>query len=167
MLDTPWMRVVSKRVVRPGAPSEDYLVVDTGDWAVICPRTADGRFVMVEQFRPAVEHRLLEFPAGRIDPGETAAVSIRRELREETGYNARRLMPLGSYFGDTGRLSNRAHLFYGEVEVAERWTPEPDLTVKRFTAGEIDRMVTDGGIAGLHHVALWLVVKAAGLGGSS
>jgi len=163
VFDSRWVRVVSKRVVWPDGATADYFIVDEGDWALICPRAPDGRFILVDQFRPAVEHRLLEFPAGQIDPGETAAASIERELREETGHRVVRLVALGSYWGDTGRLGNRAHLFYADVEPVSDWTPEPGVVAARFTAGEIDRMVSDGRLAALHHVGLWLLVKGAGL----
>lgn len=161
VFETPWMRVTSKPVVfRPGAPAEDYFVVEVGDWSVICPRLPDGRFVLVEQFRPAIDQRLLEFPAGEIDHGETPAASIERELLEETGYRTTRLVPLGSYFADTGRQNNRAHLFYGELEAVPSSAPEPGLAVEYLTAEDIDRRVADGRLGGLHHVALWLLVKA-------
>jgi ADP-ribose pyrophosphatase len=164
VFDTPWMRVVSKRATpRPGATAEDYFVVETEDWTVICPRTADGRFILVDQFRPAVERRLVEFPAGGIDLGESPAASVERELREETGHRIVRLVPLGCYFGDTGRLSNRAHLFFADVEPVGDWTPEPGLVTVSCTSQEIDRKVSDGALAALHHVALWLLVKRAGL----
>jgi ADP-ribose pyrophosphatase len=154
------MRVVSKRVaLQPGAGPEDYFVVEVGDWALVCPRTADGRFVMVEQYRPAVGRSMLEFPSGRIDPGETATQSIRRELLEETGHRAVRLVSLGSYFADTGRLSNRGHLFFADVEPISAWTPEPGLDARTVPADEIDRMAATGRI-GLHQVGLWLLVKA-------
>jgi ADP-ribose pyrophosphatase len=126
---------------------------------VICPRAPDGRFILVDQYRPAVERRLLEFPAGRIDPGETAASSIARELIEEAGHRIVKLVALGSYFGDTGRLSNRAHLFYADVEPVEGWVPEPGVVASGFAAEEIDRMVADGRLAALHHVALWLLAR--------
>ncbi len=159
--DNRWMRVVSEQVrLRPGAAPEEYYVVEVPDWAVICPRTPDGRFILVEQYRPAVDRLVLEFPAGEIDPGETAAAAIERELFEETGHRPVRLMPLGNYFVDTGRLSNRAHLFFGQVEAAAGWTPEPGLVVRFVAPAEIDRMVADGRLGGLHHVALWLLVKA-------
>src|SRR5271169_5955803 len=88
VFESAWMRVVSKRVaLQPDAAPEDYFVVEAGDWAAICPRTADGRFVLVEQYRPAVERRVLEFPAGTIDPGESPAAAIRRELIEEAGHS--------------------------------------------------------------------------------
>jgi 8-oxo-dGTP pyrophosphatase MutT (NUDIX family) len=165
LFDSPWVRLVSKRLpLRPRAPREDYFVVETDDWAAICPRTADGRFVMVEQYRPALDRRLLEFPAGRIDPGETAAASIQRELAEEAGQRVVRLVTLGSYFADTGRLSNQAHLFFADVAPIPDWTPEPGLDAQSFAADEIDRMVADQRL-GLHHVGLWQLVKAAGLVG--
>jgi ADP-ribose pyrophosphatase len=161
VLETPWIRVVSKPIVRPSDQrTEPYYVVEAGDWSMICPRRADGRFVMIEQFRPAVGCTVLEFPAGGIDPGETAETSIARELIEETGYRAVRLVPLGAYFADTGRLNNRTHLFFGDVEAAAGATPEPGLTVRDFTAADIDRMVQDGRLAALHHVGLWLMVRA-------
>jgi ADP-ribose pyrophosphatase len=164
VFDTPWMRVVSKRLpLRPAAAPESYFVVEVDDWTVVCPRMADGRIIMVQQYRPSVERDLLEFPAGMIDPGETAAASIERELLEETGHRARRLVPLGSYFADTGRLNSRAHLFYADVEAIQTSPPESGIICKTFTADEIDTMVRDGGICALHHVALWLLVQSTGL----
>ena len=60
----------------------------TPEAAVIIARTRpDDRIVLISQFRPAVGAECLEFPAGLIDPGETAAESAVRELREETGYH--------------------------------------------------------------------------------
>jgi len=167
VLDNPWLRVVSKRVApHPGAPPEDYFVVEVTDWAMICPRTADGRFVLVEQYRPAVERSVLEFPAGRLDPGEAPADTIRRELVEETGHRVTRLMPLGSYFTDTGRLNNRAHAFYGDVEAVDDWMPEPGVVPVLLTALEIDRLIGEGRIVSLHHVGLWLLAKTTGLTGA-
>jgi ADP-ribose pyrophosphatase len=166
LVETPWMRVVRRRVrLRPGAAPEDYDIVESVDWAMICARAPDGRFVMVVQDRPAIRRRQPEFPAGRIDPGETASASIRRELVEETGHAVKRLVRLGPFFADTGRLTNRAHLFFGEVVPVARWTPEPGVTVRHVTARQVDRMIADGRISALHHVGLWLLVKARGLVG--
>ncbi|MBV8166336.1 MAG: NUDIX hydrolase [Alphaproteobacteria bacterium] len=152
--------MISKRVrLRPGAALEDYYVVVVDDWALVCPRLADGRFVMVEQKRPAVGRRMLEFPSGSIDPGETPAQAVRRELIEETGYRARRLVSLGSYLTDTGRLSNRGYLYFADVVPVGGWTPEPGVDAVTMTAEEIDRRVAEGRL-GLHQVALWLLVKA-------
>lgn len=56
--------------------------------AVIVPCLSDGRYVLVRQFRYALGRETLEFPAGRLDPGEDPLTCAQRELREETGYEA-------------------------------------------------------------------------------
>ncbi len=43
---------------------------------------------MVRQFRYALERETLEIPAGKVDPGEKPEECVRRELLEETGYEA-------------------------------------------------------------------------------
>lgn len=49
----------------------------------------DGRVVLERQYRYPVQSVMIEFPAGKLDPGEASLVCAQRELREETGYSAR------------------------------------------------------------------------------
>src|SRR6185312_8890051 len=55
----------------------------------IIPITREGKMVLVEQYRKALERSLIEIPAGKIDPGEAPEVTAVRELEEETGYGAK------------------------------------------------------------------------------
>lgn len=55
----------------------------------VIPLLDDGRMVLVRQYRYPVGRVLLEFPAGKRDPGESLLGCARRELLEETGYTAR------------------------------------------------------------------------------
>lgn len=76
-----------------------------GEWACIrhpggalaVPVTADGQLVLVRQYRFALQGRLLEFPAGTLEPDEEPAVTIAREIAEETGYIAHRWQRLGEF----------------------------------------------------------------------
>ena len=68
---------------------------------VIVPLLDDGRLLLERQYRYPLKQVLLEFPAGKIDPGEATFETARRELREETGYRA-------AEWALAGRLHNAA-----------------------------------------------------------
>jgi ADP-ribose pyrophosphatase len=53
------------------------------------PLLDDGRLVLERQYRWPMQRVMIEFPAGKIDPGEDPLACARRELLEETGYTAR------------------------------------------------------------------------------
>jgi ADP-ribose pyrophosphatase len=55
---------------------------------MIIPMLDDGRLVLERQFRYPVGEVMIEFPAGKIDPGEDRLACAKRELLEETGYSA-------------------------------------------------------------------------------
>jgi ADP-ribose pyrophosphatase len=56
---------------------------------VIIPMLDDGRLVVERQFRYPIGEVMIEFPAGKLDPGEDRLACAQRELLEETGYSAR------------------------------------------------------------------------------
>lgn len=67
----------------------DFVCHKKGGGACIVPVLADGRILMVRQYRPAIDRETLELPAGAVDVGDaTTEDTARRELREETGYTA-------------------------------------------------------------------------------
>ena len=55
----------------------------------------DGRLVLERQFRYPMHAVMIEFPAGKLDPGEASLVCAQRELLEETGYTARQWAKAG------------------------------------------------------------------------
>ena len=71
-----------------GSQATREYIVHPGAVAVV-PLLDDGRLVMERQFRYAVGRVLLEFPAGKLDAGESPQACGQRELLEETGYQAR------------------------------------------------------------------------------
>ncbi len=162
--DTPWVRLTRKTVdFGLGTPAAEYFALELPDYTAICPRTRAGKIIIVRQYRPAIERYSWEFPAGLIDKAETPETSIQRELVEEAGYRVSKLVSLGTFFPDVGRLSNKSHHFFGEVEAVEGWSAEPGITMAQVTPAELDDMIADGTFCFLHHVALWLQVKTAGL----
>ncbi len=86
-------------------------VVKHGGAVALVPVLADGRAVLVRQFRSAAGEALLEIPAGTLEPGETPEACAARELAEETGYRAGRLERLFSSFLAPGYSSEMLHTF--------------------------------------------------------
>lgn len=67
--------------------------------------------VLVRQYRYPVGEITLELPAGKLDKGEDARACVRRELREETGYTARKITPLLNYWPTPAFANEVLHLF--------------------------------------------------------
>lgn len=82
----------------------------------------DHSLILISQFRIAIGRDLVELPAGRLEPGEDPESCARRELEEEIGYRARRLIPLASYFSSAGFTDERMHIFLARD--LEKTTPK-------------------------------------------
>ena len=96
----------------------------TPDYINVVVITEDDRFLCFRQTKYAVEGTFLALVGGYIDAGESPLAAAQRELLEETGYQARDWMSLGSYRVDGNRGAGMAHLFLATG--AQRVT-EPDV----------------------------------------
>ena len=92
-----------------GVATREY-VVHPGA-VLIVPVLPDGRLVVERQYRYPVGQVFIEFPAGKLDPGEAELATAQRELAEEAGYAAARWTPLGRIHSVVG-YSNEAIDFY-------------------------------------------------------
>lgn len=87
---------VSEDVTLPnGSRAEMAVVRHPGSTAVV-PLLDNDTVVMELQYRHAVGDYLLEIPAGTMEPGEKPVDCARRELEEETGYQAKKMIELGA-----------------------------------------------------------------------
>lgn len=94
------LRVDTVRLAN-GRLSQREVVEHPGAVAVL-PVLSSGELVLVRQYRHAVGRTLLEVPAGTREPDETPEACARRELIEETGYEARVLQELTRFYVSPG-----------------------------------------------------------------
>ncbi|HMN95431.1 MAG TPA: NUDIX hydrolase [Phycisphaerales bacterium] len=106
----------------------------------------DGRLVLVRNFRVAVDAWLVELCAGKLESGEEPADAARRELEEETGYAARSIVPMGSFYTSPGFADERMHLFAasGLTPVPQRLERGEQIEVVRHTFDELLAMIDSG-----------------------
>jgi len=159
----PWRRLGRERIYRcrifdldrvrfrpgDGRGDRDYFVVESSDWINVIPLTDDRRVVMVRQFRCGIDDFTLEIPGGMCDPGESPQDAAARELREETGYACRRLMPLGWVHPNPAIHANRCHTYLAEgafVDGEPRPDPYEDLEVEIVPLDEVPTLIRDGTI---------------------
>jgi ADP-ribose pyrophosphatase len=116
----------------------------------------------VRRYRPALERFTWELPTGMVDTGETAACCA-RELKEETGLEARAVHALGDYAPCTARLSNRIHSFFVETGPHDAGRSiEQGIELRLATPAEIAGLIRSGEFVLQLHVGVLLL---AGLHG--
>ncbi len=92
----------------------DATVVDSPDWVNVIALTPERQVLLIRQFRFGPRTHTLEIPAGMVNQGEEPLQAARRELKEETGYEAERWTSLGSISPNPAFQNNRLYCYLAE-----------------------------------------------------
>lgn len=129
------IRVTTERLrLADGRVYDHDLVRHPGACAVV-PVDASGRVCLVRQYRLGVEDFLWEIPAGKLDAGEPPEACAVRELREETGIDASRWTPLGSYVPAPALFTEVIHLYLAEGLTIGTSDPDADEELELLWLG--------------------------------
>lgn len=129
----------------------------------VLARTPRGTFLLVRQYRKAVEEHVLEIVAGMREPGEDAAVTGRRELTEETGYTAISMTSLGRSYASPGYTDEIVHLFFAETSEDSgdpRLDHDERLELVEMSEAEVQAAVDAGGIVDSKTLVAWYRYRA-------
>jgi ADP-ribose pyrophosphatase len=136
-------------VLLPSGKITERIRVEHPDASAIVPFTDDGRIMLVKQYRYSIQETTYEIPAGKIDPDESAEECAKRELAEETGYNASELEFLMTYIPAIGYSSERLYIYKGSnLEKIENYKPHPDeiSQIECLSLNEIQDKIRSGEI---------------------
>jgi 8-oxo-dGTP pyrophosphatase MutT (NUDIX family) len=149
VLHTPYLKIRREEVALPnGLIIPDYYIIENRGWAGIVPYTADGYFLLNNQYKHGIGQEVLEFPAGGIDEGEDDPMqAAERELMEETGYSA-----------EAGKMELLAHMLANPTGAVTRiwWYLARDVRKtgeQKLDPAEVieNRLVTPGELLQLIH----------------
>lgn len=135
-------------------------IVEHGASLAILATPDPHRLVLVRQYRHAAGAPLWELPAGTAEPDEDPRTGALRELREETGYRAGSIRPLGALYTTPGFCDEILYFFHAEdLGPGEQALDDDErIDVAAFSAEEAWRLVVSGEIADCKTVLalLWL-----------
>lgn len=158
-----WKRRASKEIadcrvfrVREDACERDsdgaahnFFVVEAPDWVNVIALTTEKRIVLIEQYRQGTEEITLEIPGGMIDAGEEPVAAARRELAEETGYEAGEFVLLGKSRPNPAIQTNWMYHYLAldcEKTLETAFDEHESLLTKTASPAEVENLIAAGAI---------------------
>jgi ADP-ribose pyrophosphatase len=157
-----WWTYKRDSVLLPSGEEGEYYYVQTPGSVMVVPLAADGRFILVRQYRYLNARESIEFPAGGIKPGQSVIDAARAELREEAGIEAGALTEIGVFNPFNGVTDELCHVFLARELRAV--APSPDAT-EEFEVLRLDAAgIREAGARGLLYdgmtLAAWALYEA-------
>ena len=141
-------------VVEQWGDREREIVEHPGSTAIVAV-DAEGYVTLVRQLREPARKRLLELPAGTLEPGEQPLETAKRELAEEVGLRGGDWTELGAFYTTPGFCRERMHVFLAENVEGGEASPQADEEVETVrwrvedVASRLDELEDAKTIAGL------------------
>ena len=108
-------RIFDLRIDRACSPrtdkAYDFYILETTAWVNVIPLTPRNEVILIRQYRHGTQEVTLEIPGGIVEAKDSPGIAARRELLEETGYEASEMVPLGFVHPNPAFLNNRCYTF--------------------------------------------------------
>ena len=152
-----WISIVKKKIKFQYKGTNDYYSLNQKDYVYILVQTPNKLFPMVKQYRHAINKFTLEFPSGLLEKKETPKQCARKEVLEETGHKIETLKKISTSYPDSGRLSNRVHMFFAKSkkQKIEKINKKEEIKVKYYSKEQIKKLIKDNKILHQPHIGLF------------
>ena len=134
------------KLTLPDGRAHHYDRINIQNAVTILPIDREGNVFFVRQYRIGANQMLLELPAGKIEDGEEALKTAEREIREETGMAAGKIIPLGKFYVSPGYSTEYMYTFLATDLYDSPLNPDADefLNLVKIPLAEVKRMVAAG-----------------------
>jgi len=142
-------------VLLPNSRITNREIIQHSNSVVVIAFDKDEQLILVKQYRIAIGKLLFEFPAGAIENGENPSTAALRELKEETGYEAKSLKLLGKFYLAPGFCTELMYVFLAENLILKKQQLDEDefVEVVRFQLEKFDSYVKTGKIIDAKSIA--------------
>lgn len=140
--------VVKKRVKLPNGNPSELVIIEHPGAVLVVPFKSNNEIVMIRQYRPAVEKFIWELPAGTLEKGESPTNCAKRELIEETGYSAKKVLHLRDIIPVPGYSSEilKFYAAFGLKKTVKQTQDDEVIREEIFTKRQIRKMFESGKI---------------------
>ncbi|MCC6544515.1 MAG: NUDIX hydrolase [Nitrospirae bacterium] len=137
-----------ERALLPDGRSVDLEIIRHPGGACALPVHDDGNIILIRQYRHAAGGIIWELPAGRINDNEGPEFCARRELIEETGYEAGNMEKIGEFFSTPGFCTELLHIYLATQLAPCKHEPEDDeyIEIEKLPFATALQMVFSGEI---------------------
>jgi ADP-ribose pyrophosphatase len=144
-------KIINLRIDTVELPEKKYSkreIVEHPGGVGIIPITEDNKIVLVKQYRKAINRIVLEVPAGKLEVNEEPRETAIRELKEETGYEAKELKYLTEFYTSPGFSNEKIYLFIasGLIEGEQDLDDGEYCELEKYDIEELLKMVHRGEI---------------------
>ncbi|MGE5123407.1 MAG: NUDIX hydrolase [Acidobacteriaceae bacterium] len=138
-------------------------IIDHPGAVTILPLDADGQILFVRQYRHAVGMELLELPAGTLREGEPPEACALREMREETGYAAGKIVKLSEFYLAPGYSTEHMTVYLATELLPDPLPRDADelITLERVPVKQAYEMALNGELQDGKSLAALLLVRDA------
>ena len=147
-LDAKKIRFEINRMLMPNSIEGEFGIIRHPGAALAVPITRSGEVIILRQYRFACSRRILEFPAGTLEEGESPLESIKREVQEESGYSADKWEDLGEMIPCPGYSDETIHLFLArdlnKLEKKPDGDADEDIEVLKMSREQLNEIIASG-----------------------
>ena len=150
LIKRPWLTARKDCVQLPsGVVLDEYYVLEYPAWVNVIARTKDGSYVVIRQYRHALDDVFWEIVAGVVDASDGSPLAAaKRELWEETGYGGGEWRLVAKIAPNPGAMTNLCYCFVAEgvEKVSDQHLENTeDIAVHLMSGEEMRREMANGG----------------------